>query len=565
MPSPNEDLATDASSARPLPPGAPPAAGLPLPFAPFGAGWDGVTVQRRVQEILEAITDSFAVYDSGFRVVFANHAAIAPLGLAPADVVGRYIWDLVPQALGTAFHTELERAMRDRTSVSFEEFFPSLDRWFETHAYPLPSGGLAVYARDVTARRREQDLRARLAAHAALRAEVGTLLAQELDLRAVLQGCCEAVVRNLGMSFARIWLANAAGTHLELEASAGKYTHLDGAHARVPVGAYKIGRIAAERKAHLTNAVLDDERVSNKEWARREGMVSFAGYPLQASGRLIGVFAGFGTAALPEDTLTALASVSDSIAQGIERRRAEQRLAERARDLARSNAELEQFAYVASHDLQEPLRMVASYNQLLARRYAGKLDKDADEFISYAVEGATRMQRLINDLLAYSRVGTRGGAFVPVSMDKVLATARGNLGKTITEQGAEVTSDPLPEVTGDEGQLTQLLQNLLSNAVKFHGEAPPRVHVGVRRQADDWAFFVRDNGVGIEPQFFERIFVIFQRLHTRDRYPGTGIGLAICKKVVERHGGRIWVESQPGAGSTVWFTLPFVPPQRMLP
>jgi len=239
-----------------------------------------------------------------------------------------------------------------------------------------------------------------------------------------------------------------------------------------------------------------------------------------------------------------------------DRVRAEEELAARSEELERSNRELEQFAYVASHDLQEPLRMVASYTQLLARRYRGRLDEDAEEFIGYAVDGVTRMQALINDLLAYSRVGTRGGAFEPVDSEAVFQQVLASLGPTIEEAGAIVVHDPLPTLTADPGQLGQLLQNLVGNAVKFRGEAPPRVHVSAERGAGEWTFAVADNGIGIDPAYADRIFVIFQRLHTRDEYAGTGIGLAICKKIVERHGGRIWFEPGPGGGTVFRFTLP---------
>jgi light-regulated signal transduction histidine kinase (bacteriophytochrome) len=238
------------------------------------------------------------------------------------------------------------------------------------------------------------------------------------------------------------------------------------------------------------------------------------------------------------------------------RKRAEEQAARLMEDLQRSNAELEQFAYVASHDLQEPLRMVSSYTQLLARRYKDKLDKDADEFIAFAVDGANRMQRMINDLLTYSRAGTRGKEFTSVDCEAALGQAHANLRIAIEEHNAVITHDPLPTVMADEGQLAQLFQNLISNAIKFRGEEPPRIHVSARRRNQEWVLSVRDNGIGIEPQYTERIFVIFQRLHTRAEYPGTGIGLAICRRIVERHGGRIWVESEPGKSSTFFFTLP---------
>lgn len=239
--------------------------------------------------------------------------------------------------------------------------------------------------------------------------------------------------------------------------------------------------------------------------------------------------------------------------------RARHELEESVAELGRSNAELQQFAYVASHDLQEPLRMVGSYTQLLAKRYKGKLDADADEFIAYAVDGANRMQRLIQDLLAYSRVSTKGRQFAPISADTALNYALDNLRNAVKESGAVVTRDPLPTVTADELQLALLFQNLISNAIKFSGGRPPRVHVSAERSGDAWRFAVRDHGIGLDPQYADRIFVIFQRLHTKDEYPGTGIGLAICKKIVERHGGHIWVESEPGNGATFFFLIPDAP------
>lgn len=225
-------------------------------------------------------------------------------------------------------------------------------------------------------------------------------------------------------------------------------------------------------------------------------------------------------------------------------------------ELSRSNAELQQFAYIASHDLQEPLRMVTSYLQLLERRYHDRLDQNANDFIAYAVDGAARMKTLINDLLAYSRVGTRGKPFEPTRCEAVVAQVVENLKVSIEENQATVRWGALPEILADSTQLTQLFQNLISNAIKFHGEAPPIVEIRAERQSEQWLFRVRDNGIGIDPQYADRIFVIFQRLHNRTDYPGTGIGLAICKKIVERHGGTIWLESKPGQGSTFCFTIP---------
>jgi PAS domain S-box-containing protein len=258
-------------------------------------------------------------------------------------------------------------------------------------------------------------------------------------------------------------------------------------------------------------------------------------------------------------------SVGNQIGQLMARRQAEaglrdahEELSRRAQDLVRSNAELQQFAYVASHDLQEPLRMISSYTQLLMRRYGSMFDQDAKEFMAFIVDGAARMKQLIEDLLAYSRVGTRGRDPEPTDAQGALEQALANLRASIEATGALVTRDPLPTVRADESQLVQLFQNLIGNALKFRGEAAPRIHVGAQERDAEWVLSVRDNGIGIDPQYFERIFVIFQRLHSKAEYEGTGIGLAICKKIVDRHGGRIWVESQPGQGSAFYCTLPKV-------
>jgi signal transduction histidine kinase len=287
--------------------------------------------------------------------------------------------------------------------------------------------------------------------------------------------------------------------------------------------------------------------------------------PLEALAREAGNLGeGAAPGTLPRSSVPEIARLSEAFermqsrlaARTAEREAAEKGLRRQARDLARSNAQLEEFAYVASHDLQEPLRMIKSYLELFARRYAGRLDADADQFIAYAVDGATRMQHLISDLLAYSRVGTAAAPMAPVDCDTVLAQALNDLKVAMDESGAVVTHDPLPAVVGDGGQLRQVFENLIGNAIKFRNAAPPRVHISAARTGDEWTLRVRDNGIGIAPEHAGRIFAIFQRLHTRDEYPGTGIGLTICKKIVERHGGRIWVDSAEGRGATFAFTLP---------
>jgi PAS domain S-box-containing protein len=241
-----------------------------------------------------------------------------------------------------------------------------------------------------------------------------------------------------------------------------------------------------------------------------------------------------------------------------ERKRAIEALAARTEELQRSNADLEQFAYVASHDLQEPLRMVSSYTELLAEHFKDTLDEKAEKYIHYAVDGAKRMQQLVKDLLAYSRIDTQGKLPTPIKSEIVVTRVLENLKAAIEESHAEITCEQLPAVRADKVQFAQVFQNLIGNAIKFHGQRPPHIRIGAEQSNKKWIFHVEDNGIGIDKQYAERVFQMFQRLHERGRYEGSGIGLAIAKKIVERHGGRIWFESEPERGTTFYFTIPAI-------
>lgn len=258
-----------------------------------------------------------------------------------------------------------------------------------------------------------------------------------------------------------------------------------------------------------------------------------------------------------EERTRELAAANRELQREIEeRKRAEELLRQKARELARSNAELEQFAYLVSHDLQEPLHVAAGFLQLLARRYRDRLDETGKEFVRRALDSLSRLEQKIKDILEYSRVTTRGKEFERVDANVILAQVLKDLSLAIQEKKAKVTYEPLPVVMADPSQLERVFQNLIGNALKFCGDKPPQVHIGARPTDGEWQFFVQDQGIGIDPKHHERIFLMFERLHPAGQYPGTGIGLAICKKIVERHGGRIWVESEPGRGATFYFTLP---------
>ncbi len=419
---------------------------------------------------------------------------------------------------------------------------------------------------DVTAQRQAEESSRRLESEQrarqleALRAEVSEVLSREDTPANLMQACAEAMVRSLPvLPVVEVWGWKSELQALILKGRAGLPMPASLQPTRLALGEGLVGKVGKERQPVMVNDLPRYPGVRSPEWLGAQGLVSFVGSPLLVRGQLVGVLAVFGQRPLEQETLATLATVADAVAQGLARRRAELSLQSHAQELARSNEELQQFAYVASHDLQEPLRMVASYTQLLARRYKGRLDSDADEFIAYAVDGVNRMQRLIQDLLAYSRVGTRGHEFKPLDTGVALDKALANLKASVDETGATIVRGKLPQVMADETQLTQLFQNLVGNALKFRGPSAPRVVVDAERQGNEWRFTVEDNGIGIEPQYYERIFIIFQRLHGKEEYPGTGIGLAICKKIVERHGGRIGLDSQPGQGTTFWFTLPAIP------
>jgi PAS domain S-box-containing protein len=484
--------------------------------------------EARYRGLLEAAPDAMVVVDQAGDIVLLNVQAEKRFGYRRDELLGQPVTNLIPEgfaerliaddlrsdadALAQQIGTGLELTARRKDGSEFP---------IELMLSPLESteGTLVTAAiRDISVRR----------------AAEAVLIQMEARYRGLLEAAPDAMV-----------VVDQAGDIVLLNVQAERQFgyHRDELLGQAVVNIIPAGfaeRLVTDALRSAEAALAQEIGTGLELIARRKDGTEF---PIEIM---------LSPLASAEGTLVTAAIRDISV-----RRAAEAELLDKVEALKQSNEDLEQFAYVASHDLQEPLRMVSSYTQLLGRRYQGKLDADADEFIAFAVDGAARMQRLILDLLLYSRVGTKGQELVETSGEEALDRAVINLRGAIEDSGALISHEPLPTVMADEMQLVQLFQNLIGNAIKYQdGTAPPRISVSAERQADGpWLFSVADNGLGIEPEYFERIFGMFQRLHKREEFTGTGVGLAIAKKIVERHGGVISVESAPGRGSTFRFPL----------
>jgi PAS domain S-box-containing protein len=500
-------------------------------------------------------------------------------GLAPGTFPGTfeaYQSDIHPEDRERVLRTISETVQHRRPHVLEYRIVPPDGgiRWVEARGRMFfdhrgEPDRLVGICMDITDRKHAEQELASQHRLAELMADVGMILTRSDELPVVLQACAESVVRHGNAAFARIWTLDASRETLELRASAGMYTHLDGAHSRVPVGQFKIGRIAAERRPHLTNDVVGDAGVSDQEWARREGMKAFAGYPLLAGDELLGVLAIFARHPLTTADLQALGAVAHSVAVGLQKkrhkealRRSEQHLRGRAEELTRlaaalerSNRELDAFAYAASHDLRAPLRGIANLAQWIEEDLTaqGGLKSETAEMLQLMRGRMHRMEALIDGLLQYSRAGRTHKTPEAVDIHALVAEVVDLLAPPA---GATVTLEPLPAITTERLPLQQVFMNLIGNALKHGGGDRAVIVVGGRDAGAFHEFFVRDNGPGIAPEFQDRIWGIFQTLEARDKVEGTGIGLALVKKIVEGHGGRVWVESSVGQGSTFRFLWP---------
>jgi PAS domain S-box-containing protein len=492
-----------------------------------------VQMEGRYRGLLEAAPDAMVVVNEGGEIVLLNVQAEKRFGYHRDELVGQQVRDIIPTGFA-------ERLIADGTRTAVEALAQQIGTGIELTGrrkdgseFPIEimlsplenAQGILVTAaiRDVTGRK---------AAEAALR-------------------------------------GSEEGLRMAIEAAEIGTWFWDIQRDEIVTSEKFRGLLGLSSAAKLTSQVLidathpDDRRRldQNIKSTRELGLPYDIEYRVVWPDSSVHWLASKGSAHRgPEGAVVDIQGVMMDISERMQAQEAlrhQEALERRAAELNRSNDDLQQFAYVAAHDLQEPLRMVANYTQLLAKRYAGRLDADADEFIGYAVDGALRMKILIADLLAYCRVGTTGIELSETSSAAALERALSNLQVTIEESGGKVTHDPLPIVVADGAQLVQLFQNIVGNAIKYRGAEPPRVHVCAKKSAaKEWIFSIRDNGLGMEPKYFEKIFAMFQRLHGRSEFSGTGIGLALCKKIAERHGGRIWVESEPEKGSTFFFSLP---------
>jgi PAS domain S-box-containing protein len=484
-------------------------------------------MEGRYRGLLEAAPDAMVVVNPGGDIVLLNVQAEKQFGYRRDELVGQKVKNIIPQGFAERLLADGLRSVEDALAQQIGTGIELMGRRKNGSHFPLElmlsplesSEGILVTAaiRDISVRKTAENHLAQM----------------EGRYRGLLEAAPDAMV-----------VVNPAGEIVLLNVQAEKKF------------GYSRDELVGQRVKNIIPEGFAERLLADALRSVEDALAQQIGTGIELTGRRKD-----GSDFPIEIMLSPLESaegilVTAAIRDITTRRRAEAHLLQKVEELNRSNEELGQFAYIASHDLQEPLRMVASYTQLLSRRYKGKLDTDADQFIAYAVDGANRMQRLIQDLLAFSRVGTKGQDLLDISSEDALQQALLNLRSAIEESGAQVTHDPLPAVLADETQLIQLFQNLVANAIKYQPAGVPRVHVSVARNgAKKWMFSVTDNGLGIDPQYFEKIFGMFQRLHKREEFAGTGIGLAICKKIVERHGGSISVESEPGHGSTFRFAL----------
>ena len=493
-----------------------------------------------------------------------NHGAQRMFGYTAEELVGRSIDRLSPHDRAEESSGHREQLKRGEVIESFETVRLSKDgRQLDVllSISPLVDAagqiiGASTIARNITDRRRTERTLAEQARLASFRADVSSSLARPDDLRTLLQQVCEILVDRLDVAFARVWTVNSTEKVLELQASAGIYTHLDGPHGRIPVGEFKIGRIAQNRRPHLTNDVSHDPHISNPEWARREGMVAFAGYPLAIEDRTLGVLAMFARRALDDSVLRDLEGIAHVISQCIDRKRAEESVRLVNRDLREKNEEMEQFVYTVSHDLKSPLVTISGFIGLLEDELGEGRSEKVKHCLHRIQRSADRMSDLIDHLLELSRIGRVQGTVTPVDVSGLVKEIAAGLQTQASNAEATIeVVEHMPVLLADRSRLAQVFENLLVNAIKYGCPQPGgRIRVKSSITSDSLRYHVQDDGPGIPEDYHEKVFGLFQRLDTR--LEGSGVGLTIVAKIMKIHGGRVEIESEVGRGTTFHLIFP---------
>ena len=540
-------------------------------LAVLGTRRDDLRIAQELIEVLP-IPVFFKGRDGKYQGV--NRAWEAFFGVKRRDILGGNVTDLYPNEPGVAAkHTEMDARLWAAPGDQSYEIRLALADGRVRHTiyykatYAGPDGevaGLIGTIIDITERKQAEQ-------REAIEHAVARHLGSDESLADAIRGIMQVMCERLDWACAARWSLDESQNRLhcvetwsEDDERLRAFLELSRRETFVPGTTGMIRRVLTTGESVWIADIAEKKDFLRGPKATAAGLRGAFALPVRMGEKVLGAIEFFSHEPRHPDKwlLTTTVSIGNLIGQLMARRQAEaamreafQELEHKTRELTRSNEELQQFAYVASHDLQEPLRMISSYTQLLGRRYGDRLDGDAKEFMAYIVDGAARMKQLIEDLLAYSRVGTRAKEFQEVDSGASLARALANLRASQEASGAVITHDPMPHVLADGAQLAQIFQNLIGNAIKFRGAEPPRIHVGAQTTDTVCVFTVKDNGIGLDTQYAERIFMMFQRLHNKTEYPGTGIGLAIVKKIVERHGGRLWVESEPGKGATFGFTI----------
>ncbi|RQH01472.1 GAF domain-containing sensor histidine kinase [Natrarchaeobius oligotrophus] len=509
-----------------------------------------------LEEMYGRISDAFYALDENWEFTYLNDRAEELIDFTGDGLVGEHVWDTFEWADDSKLRTEYERAMETQEATSFELYYPEpLETWFEVNAFPSETG-LSVYFRDVTERKEtERELRAN-----------NRTLQRLYEITADRNRSFEEKVdRLLELGQDRLGLEIGFVANIDADENRFEITHAIGDDDRLRPGA-----VAPLSQTYCRRTIESDDLlvladVPTEGWAddrayEQWDFDAYVGGKVHVDDDLYGTVC-FADDASRDRPFTPAETrfvrlVTQWLSYELERQHYQRELEELVVELEESNERLEQFAYAASHDLQEPLRMVTSYLQLLESRYDDVLDDDGEEFLAFAVDGAERMREMIDGLLEYSRVDTQGDPFEPVDLEHLVEDVQEDLRMRIEESDARITTGDLPRVEGDASQLRQVLQNLLDNAITYSGDESPEIRVDAEQRGRLWRISVHDDGVGIDPDDQDRIFEVFQRLHSRDEHSGTGIGLALCRRIVERHGGSIRVDSEPGGGSTFSFTLP---------